>query len=85
MARVMRQGQVGQCGGGSLAVLKCIAHAADQQTVFNGVEPLRTFRVAGTHLVFAAIGVAEVSGLVQGLLWRNGFSVNVLLGIALAS
>jgi hypothetical protein len=51
--------------GSGLAPVQRIAHAGDQQTVFNGIQPLGAFGVARAHFMFPAVGVGKVSGLVH--------------------
>ena len=58
----MRQLQVGQRGRCGLAPLQRRTKTADQQSIFDSIEPLRTFGVTGTHLVAPAIGVGEIPG-----------------------
>ena len=65
MHAAMRKFQVAQRGQGCLTAVQRVAHARHQQTVLNGVQTLGTFRVPVAHVVFAAIGVGKVSGLVH--------------------
>jgi MoxR-like ATPase len=58
----MRQLQVSQRGRRGFAPLQRGVKPTDQQMVLDRVQPLRTFRVPGAHLVAPAIGVGEITG-----------------------
>jgi hypothetical protein len=53
------QFNVGQSGWPSLSPLQSHVQPSDQQTVLNGTQPLWTFWMARTHLVFPTCGVCE--------------------------
>ena len=50
-----------------LAAFQRVADAGDQQPVFDRVEPLGAFGMAGAHVVLPAIGVREITGFVHRL------------------
>ena len=60
----VRQGDAVQGSQGRFAPVQCVAHAADQHAVLDGVQAFGTFRMARAHLVLAAIRVGEIPGLV---------------------
>jgi hypothetical protein len=48
-----------------------IANTAGKKPVFNGVEPLRAFRMTAPHLVLPEIPVCEVASFAHGQ-WQVG-------------
>ena len=64
---VVGQFNVGQGGFGGFKTLQRISHSGDQQAVFNGIQPLRAFRVARAHFVFPTIPVREIARLAHSL------------------
>jgi hypothetical protein len=74
---VVRQFDVGQRGLRGFVALQRIGHAGDQQAVFDGVQPLGAFRMAGPHFVFAAVRVGEIACFAHSEIPVSLFSDNV--------
>jgi hypothetical protein len=58
-------------------MLQRITHAGDQQTVFDGFEPLGALGMTLPHFMLAARRLCEVTGLVHSHTARGKNSCNV--------
>jgi hypothetical protein len=61
MHAAMGQLQGVDSGQGCLASIQCMAHARDQQPVFNRIQTLWTFGVARPHFMEPTIAVGKVA------------------------
>ncbi|MNR11228.1 hypothetical protein D3C85_1275200 [compost metagenome] len=75
---VMGPRNVGQRRRGGLAPIEGIGHPADQQPVLDRVQPCRTLRMPGAHLVFPAFFMGEIARLAHCHVSRVVFSANVV-------